>query len=148
MWVQGDVFRAEINQNRARANTRLSMKRVTSEIDDISIRDRNNNNDDVISGDGIGDDRLDDRTTIFSVVDRSKVRQKEISRYPPFAENGKIVTEWRVASLVCFESKGAIRTTIVLLMRSDLTEVYRLTQQSTWICRARNIRRIHRRALA
>uniref|UniRef100_H2Z9U8 Uncharacterized protein n=1 Tax=Ciona savignyi TaxID=51511 RepID=H2Z9U8_CIOSA len=44
MWVQGDIYRAEVNQGRARGKNIL-MRRVTSEIDDISLRDRNNNDD-------------------------------------------------------------------------------------------------------
>ncbi|XP_026691280.2 dual specificity protein phosphatase CDC14C-like isoform X2 [Ciona intestinalis] len=66
MWVQGDIYRAEVNQGRG---NRLCMRRVTSEIDDISLRDRNNNNDDVTSVGGTGDEH---GTAIFSIVDKSK----------------------------------------------------------------------------
>uniref|UniRef100_H2Z9U7 Uncharacterized protein n=1 Tax=Ciona savignyi TaxID=51511 RepID=H2Z9U7_CIOSA len=65
MWVQGDIYRAEVNQGRARGKNIL-MRRVTSEIDDISLRDRNNN-DDVSTVDG-----EENGTTIFSIVDKSK----------------------------------------------------------------------------
>ncbi|CAK8688947.1 unnamed protein product [Clavelina lepadiformis] len=70
MWVQGDIQRAEVNQGRARGN-RLAMKRVTSEIDDISIRDRNNN-DNVGIGSGPGDDRTENDSTLFSIVNKPK----------------------------------------------------------------------------
>ena len=59
MWLFGDMHRSEMNHGR----TRVSMRKVTSDIDDISIRDRNNN----------GNDK-DKNNRIFSISEKSKVR--------------------------------------------------------------------------
>lgn len=55
MWLFGDMHRSEMNHGR----TRVSMRKVTSDIDDISIRDRNNNGN-------------DEDNRIFSLTEKSK----------------------------------------------------------------------------
>lgn len=71
MWVQGDLQRAEINQGRARGN-RMLLKQVVTGIDDITIRDRNNNSDDVTNNGATGDEKAENGSRLFSIVNRSK----------------------------------------------------------------------------
>lgn len=39
MWVQGDLYRAKKNDRRAADSNQLSLHRITSDVDDISITD-------------------------------------------------------------------------------------------------------------
>jgi len=69
MWMVGDMHRSEMNHGRTGAGRVAAMtKVVTSDIDDISIRDRNNNGD---QKDHHHHHRNNNQR-IFSIVDRSK----------------------------------------------------------------------------
>ena len=72
MWVQGDLQRAEINQGRARG-TRMMLKQVVTGMDDITIRDRNNNSDDVANNGATGDEKVENGARLFSIVNKPKV---------------------------------------------------------------------------
>ena len=66
MWIQGDMQRTEMNQAKARV-PRTSLKKVTTDIDEISLKDRNNN---TTPGE------ISDRKTIngYPVIRRAKVK--------------------------------------------------------------------------
>ena len=72
MWVQGDLQRAEINQGRARGN-RHAMKKIVTDLDEISIRDRNNNSGAIAGNGATGDEKPGDGGRLFSRVSKGKV---------------------------------------------------------------------------
>ena len=71
MWAQGDLQRAEINQGKARSNRLL--KQVTTRMDDVTLRDKNNNSDDVTKNLATGDEKLDHGNRFYSASHKGKV---------------------------------------------------------------------------
>jgi len=51
----------------------MMLKQVVTGMDDITIRDRNNNSDDVTNHGATGDERAENGSRLFSIVNKSKV---------------------------------------------------------------------------